>query len=73
MLTPYHSRHITKIVTSELSLGELGNPSGVVPIGNEDVPIGIDKTAMGCAEDVCMDVMRIEFVLRPLRFQWIIA
>ena len=54
-------------------LGELGDSADLVPIRNEDVSIGIDETAMGCAEDACFDVVRIEFVPRPLRFQGIVA
>ena len=58
---------------SESDFGELRDSAGLVPIRNEDVPIGIDETAVGCAKDSCFDVVRIELVLRPLRLQGIVA
>ena len=58
---------------SEPTPGELGDSAGLVPIRNEDVPIGIEETAMGCAEGGGFDVVGIELVLRPLRLQGIVA
>jgi hypothetical protein len=45
---------------------EFRDPARAVPIGNENVPIGIDEAAVCRAEQVRLDVVRIEFVIRPL-------
>ena len=46
------------------ALGEFRDPAGAVPIGNEDVRIGIDEAAMRCAERARLDVARIEVAIR---------
>jgi len=55
------------------ALGEFRDPAGAVPIGNEDVRIGIDEAAVRCAERARLDAARIEVVIRPLRLLRIVA
>ena len=52
---------------------EFGDAASLVPVGDEDVFVRIDKAPVSSAEHGCIDVMRIEFVLRPLRLQRIVA
>lgn len=45
---------------------EFRDPTRAVPIGDENVSIGIDEAAVRRAEQVRLDVVRIEFVVSPL-------
>lgn len=58
---------------SDSLLGEFRDSASVVPIRNEDVRIGIDEAAVRCAEHARSDLIRIEFIIRPLRFLRIVT
>ena len=58
---------------SDSALREFRNSASLVPIGNEDVRVGIDVATVGRAEHGRADFVRIEFVPRPLRFLRIVS